>query len=75
MGLTKINQILKKYKALHKQHVDSWNDASKRIARDYRLYQMESYNHQLKGNKILNDLMRELEGQEIFPKRVGKNLK
>lgn len=31
MGLTKLNQILKKYKVLHKNHKDSWEDSQKRI--------------------------------------------
>lgn len=79
MGLTKINQILKKYKALHKKHQDSWNDAQKRIRAkspefgiNERVYQKESYDHQLKGNKLLDAMMKELEGQEIFPKNKTK---
>ena len=81
MGLTKINKILKKYKELHKEHTDSWKDAQKRI-RDKSprygvnetVYQQESYNHQLKGNKLFDAMMKELEGHEIFPKtKTTKN--
>jgi len=86
MGLMKINQILKKYKELHKKHKDSWKDSNKRIweaskkIQDKmndpdRIYiadgvaQRESYEYQLRGNKLLDAMMKELEGQEIFPKK------
>jgi len=83
MGLMKINQILKKYKDLHKKHKDSWEDSQKRIrtasekikvddehiAICERTYQRESYDYQLKGNKLLDAFMKELEGHEIFPKK------
>ena len=86
MGLTKLNQILKKYKELHKKHKDSWGDSQKRIRvaskkiQDEmndpehiyiceRTYQRESYDYQLRGNKLLDAFMKELEGQEVFPKK------
>ncbi len=76
MGLTKINQILKKYRELHKKHQKSWDDAQKRIRAkspkfgiNESVYQKESYDHQLKGNKLLDAMMKELEGHEIFPKK------
>ena len=31
--------------------------------------QRESYEYQLRGNKLLDAMMKELEGQEIFPKK------
>ena len=77
MGLTKINQILKKYKNLHKKHQESWDAAQKRIRAksptqgiNALVYQNESYSFQLRGNKLLDALMKELEGHEIFPKKV-----
>lgn len=71
----KINQILKKYKCLHKKHKDSWEDAQKRISAkspmygvNEAVYKQEGYDHVLKGNKLLDAMMKELEGHEIFPK-------
>jgi hypothetical protein len=86
MGLTKINQILKKYKGLYKKHQDSWEDSQKRIRAASkkieekmndpekificdRTYRHESQEYQLKGNKLLDAMMKELEGHEIFPKK------
>lgn len=69
MGLTKINQILKKYKKLHAEHVQSWEDINQRIVKKPHSYMHESYEYQLKGNKLLSALMKELEGHEIFPKK------
>lgn len=71
MGLMKLNQILKKYKQLHKKHVDSWGDAQKRIrskGMDDATYQKESYDYQVRGCRLLDEMMKELEGQEVFPK-------
>ena len=34
-----------------------------------KTYQKESYDYNLKGNKILYNMMKELEGQEVFPKK------
>lgn len=90
MGLMKINKILKKYKEKHKKHLDSWKEASKRIAaaskklqekmndpeRIYiceRTAQWESYEFQRKGNEILNAMMKELAGHEIFPKKLKQS--
>lgn len=90
MGLTKINQILKKYKDLHEKHKESWEDSQKRIRaaskkiqdkmndpeRIYiceRTAQRESYDHQLKGNKLFDAMMKELEGHEVFPKKSASN--
>lgn len=77
MGLTKINQILKKYKALHKSHKDSWEDSQKRIRAatpeglypNEAVYKKESYDYLLKGDTLLDAMMKELEGHEIFPKK------
>ena len=86
MGLTKINQILKKYKELHKKHKDSWEDSQKRIRAASKkiqdemndpehiytcekTYQKESYDYQLRGSKLLDAFMKELDGHEIFPKK------
>lgn len=86
MGLTKLNQILKKYKELHKKHKESWEDSQKRIRVASKkieekmnqpekificesTYQRESYDYQLRGNKLLDAFMKELEGQEVFPKK------
>ena len=86
MGLMKLNQILKKYKDLHKKHKDSWEDSQKRIraaskkiadkANDpekifmcAKTYRNESHDYALKGNKILDAMMKELEGQEVFTKK------
>ncbi len=75
MGLMKINSILKKYRVLYQKHKDSWEDAQKRIRSKSQMYginedvyQKESYDYQLKGNKLLDAMMQELEGHEIFPK-------
>ena len=70
MGLTKINQILKKYKQLHKQHIDSWVDAQKRIRIDDSVYATESYNYMCKGYKLFDEMIKELDGHEIFPKKL-----
>ena len=80
MGLTKINQILKKYKEAHKKHLDSWEDSQKRIRaaskkiqdemndpeRIYtceKTYKRESYDYHLRGGKLLDAMMKELEVQ------------
>ena len=81
MGLMKINQILKKYKELHKNHKDSWKDAQKRIRAKspdgvYHpdgAYIRESYKYNVEGNRLLDELMKELEGHEIFPKKNNNN--
>ncbi len=72
----KINSILKKYKELHKKHQDSWEAAQKRIRSKSPMYgvnesayQKESYDYQLKGNKLFDAMMKDLEGHEIFPKK------
>ncbi len=79
----KINSILKKYKELHKKHKDSWEDAQKRIRKASdklktdsnplvvceKTYKKESYEYQLKGSKLLDAMMTELEEHEIFPKK------
>jgi hypothetical protein len=87
MGLTKLNQILKKYKELYKIHNDSWEDSQKRIRVASKkiedkmndpekificekTYQQESYDYHLRGGKLLDDFMKELEGQEVFPKKI-----
>ncbi len=76
MSLTKINTILKKYKELHQRHKASWDDAQKRIRAkspdggiNESAAKDESYKYQLKGNQLLDAMMKELEGQEIFPKK------
>ena len=69
MGLMKLNQILKKYKDKHKRHKASWDDAQKRIRQKPASYSQESYAYQLEGNKILDEMMNELEGREVFPKK------
>lgn len=86
MGLTKLNQILKKYKDLHKRHKDTWESsqkririASKKIADEMNqpdkificenTYMRESHDHALRGNKLLDAFMKELEGQEVFHKK------
>lgn len=78
MGLTKINQILKKYKQAHKDHVASWDDAQKRIRAatkpgslypDEATYKNESYNYHLKGFQLFDKMIKELEGHEVFPKK------
>jgi hypothetical protein len=76
MGLMKINSILKKYKKLHKKHVDSWEDAQKRIRANSLMgglnnavYRKESYDYQCKGNKLFDAMMKELEGHDVFPKK------
>lgn len=80
MGLTKINQILKKYKELHKKHKESWEAACKRI-RDKsngevfpndKAYLQESYNYHLSGYKLFDKMMNELDGKEIFEKKIKK---
>ena len=76
MGLMKINQILKKYKKLHEKHVDSWETAQNRIrAASYpwsfpneEVYRKESYEYQCKGNKLFDEMIKELERYDIFPK-------
>ena len=87
MGLMKINQILKKYKELHKKHKDSWNDSQKRIREASKkiqdkmndpdhiyiadgVAQRESNNYHTRGCRLLDDMMKELEGQEVFPKKL-----
>ena len=89
MSLTKLHKILKKYKQFHKQHVDSWefaqkriNAASKRVADKMddpekificsATYKKESYDYQSRGNKLFDEMMEELEGQEVFPKKTNK---
>lgn len=89
MGLTKLNQILKKYKALYKKHVDSWEDsqtriraASKKIQDEMndpehiymceRTYELERCDYNLRGRQLLDDFMKELEGQEVFPKKTKR---
>jgi len=76
MGLMKINQILKKYKELHKKHKASWEESSKKIRAadgpfpNESVYMQESYNYQRNGNKLFDALMQELEGHDIFPKKT-----
>lgn len=35
-----------------------------------KTYRKESYDYQLRGNKLLEAMMKELSGHEIFPKRI-----
>ncbi len=71
MSLTKIHKILKKYRRLYQLHKDSWRDAQTRI-RNGGNYANESYNHVVKGDKLLDHMMKELEGLEVFPKKKKK---
>jgi len=79
MGLMKINKILKKYKRLHKIHIDSWEDAQNRIRKSSEghkfphesSYMKESYDYQVEGNRLFDAMMGELEGQEVFPKKLN----
>jgi len=68
MGLTKIHKILKKYKELHKKHVDSWEEKQEKIRKDGG-YRNITADHALEGSKIFDRMMGELENQEIFPKK------
>ena len=64
----KKNQILKKYKALHKKYTDSWEVKQQKI-RDGAPYFQTAADHALEGSKLLNAMMKELEGQEVFAKK------
>lgn len=92
MSLSQIHKVLKKYRELHKKHIDSWKDAQERIrvaskkVQDemndpqhiftcYKTYRKESYNHLLNGNKLLDAMMKELDGLSVFPKKIKKNHK
>ncbi len=68
MSLTKINKVLKKYKNLHKNHKDSWEDKQKKI-REGAPYFETAANHALEGSKLFDRMMEDLEGQEVFPKK------
>jgi len=68
MGLTKIHKILKKYKALHKKHNESWEEKQQKI-RDGDPYFETAANHALEGSKLFDAIMKELEGQEVFNKQ------
>ena len=74
---SKLHKILKKYRKLQQQHKDSWEDSQKRIRAasgevphiNERAYMSESYDYQLKGNRLFQSLMEEFEGYEVFPKK------
>jgi len=77
MGLNKLHKTLKKHRELYEIHKKSWDDAQKRIRAatkegcypSERVYMDESYKYQVAGNKLLERIMKELEGQEVFPKK------
>lgn len=69
MGLTKIHKILKKYRELHKKHKDSWELKQQKI-RDGSPYFNTAADHALEGSKLFDAMMNELEGHEIFPKKL-----
>lgn len=75
MGLMKINQILKKYKLLHEKHIQSWRtDYAPKI--DMPLSESHKnacLEYNTAGNNLLNKMMLELEGHEIFPKKQKSN--
>lgn len=66
----KINQIIKKYRVLHEQHVKSWDDSQKKIRSGIVGHAVESYNYMTRGNKLFEDFIKELSDQEVFPKKV-----
>lgn len=77
MGLMKINQILKKYKELHSKHLESWEKEHKpRISAPLsESHRVECHNYADKGNKLFSEMMKELEGHEVFPKKNKDNKK
>jgi hypothetical protein len=77
MSITKIDKIIKKYKSQYKRHLDSWEDAQKRMRAKtpkgqivpHEMHFEESYEYMRKGNQLLANFMKELETQEVFPKQ------
>lgn len=71
MGATKINKILKKYKRLHKQHLDSWESHHKPKIKHVggSTHKAQCHAYAEKGNNLWKEMMEELEGQELFPKK------
>lgn len=78
MSATKVHEIIKKYRILHQKHIESWEEAQKRIRKfavdgtvtiDENVYRFESYNYQVEGNNLFSAMVKELEGQEIFPNK------
>jgi len=72
---TKLNKILKKYRAKLEQHNEDWNILCRKIReRDTEthialpsIYEHEKHNS--KGSQNFKDLMKEFEGYEVFPKK------
>jgi len=71
---TKLNKILKKYRAKLEQHDKEWEELCNKLRLQSTetekalptIYQHERYNS--KGAQLFRELMNEFEGYEVFPK-------
>jgi hypothetical protein len=73
MSLTKIHKVIKKYRELHRKHILSWDESQKKI-RAGASYSNESFNYMRDGDNLFNSMIKELEGQEVFPKKVKNKI-
>ncbi len=78
---SKLNKILKKYRAKLNLHNREWEELCRRkckrafegdkvVITTPSIYDHEQHNS--KGAKLFKDLMAEFEGYEVFPKKKGR---
>lgn len=79
MSLSKLHKVLKRYREKHAKWKASWEERGKKIKwngtfPDEASYRKQSYEYQLEGSKLFNEMMEALEGVEVFPKKSKKKV-
>ena len=76
---SKLNKILKKYKVKLEQHNKEWDELCRKKCKREDVGDMiamtmpsiyDHERHNSKGATLFEDLMKEFEGYEVFPKKV-----
>lgn len=69
MGLIKINKVLKKYREKQIAHQNDWIKLQEDIREGLTSHLSACIKWNSDGNKMWEEMMKELEGQEVFPKK------
>tara|TARA_R110000868_G_scaffold76573_2_gene220048 strand:- start:2464 stop:2685 length:222 start_codon:yes stop_codon:yes gene_type:complete len=72
MSATKLHKILKKYREKHRIHKESWDKVyvPKIEGILTRSHETQCHNFAAAGSRIFDEMMKELEGVEVFPKKT-----
>lgn len=79
MSHTKLHKVIKKYRKLHEKHEKSWENKCEQVRKRhvdnkdpnvfFTVSRLDHEKHAVKGNRLFNSFIAELEGLEVFPKK------